>query len=148
MALRERGFTPHPIKSCVLTRGAGFTLVELMVVAVILAILVAIAIPLYTGYIQRAKAEEAKSVIGALVSEEKVYRQRNGAFTDKITELGVDTGEAAYFDFAISAGVENFEITATVNKTGVANGLPSGGTVTYSYNLVASPRGSWSGTLY
>jgi prepilin-type N-terminal cleavage/methylation domain-containing protein len=38
----------------------GFTLVELIVVIVILGILLAIAIPALTGYIQKAQDEEWK----------------------------------------------------------------------------------------
>ncbi len=128
----------------------GFTLIELMVVMIIVAILAAVAIPLYIGYIHKAKAEEAKACIGALVTAEKAYKQRYGSFTDVIADLNVDTAEAPYFDFAISSvsGGDTFTITATVNGTGEANGLPSGGDIIYSYDIENNPRGSWSGSLY
>jgi type IV pilus assembly protein PilE len=48
----------------------GFTLVEAIVVAIIMAILAAVAIPLYTGYVQSAQADSALSsceLIGAAV---------------------------------------------------------------------------------
>lgn len=52
----------------------GFTLVEIIVVLVILAILMAIAVPALTGYIDKAKSTgatvEAKSVLTAVQSVE------------------------------------------------------------------------------
>lgn len=44
----------------------GFTLIELIVVALIIGILAAAAAPLYLGYIKDAKMAEGKSSVGAL----------------------------------------------------------------------------------
>ena len=43
----------------------GFSLVELMIVIAIVAVLTAIAVPMYTNYITRAKMSEAYFFIGA-----------------------------------------------------------------------------------
>jgi len=46
----------------------GFTLIELMVVAVILAIISAIAVPLYTGYKEEARTHEAYFMLEQLAN--------------------------------------------------------------------------------
>jgi type IV pilus assembly protein PilA len=56
----------------------GFTLMELMVVIVIVAILAAVAVPLYINYVRDAQRTEAKAAIGAIVTAEQVYYQKNG----------------------------------------------------------------------
>ena len=43
------------------TKGAGFTLIEMMVVVAIIAILASIALPSYTSYIARARRADART---------------------------------------------------------------------------------------
>ena len=61
----------------------GFTLMELMVVIVIIAILAAVAVPLYINYVNDAKRTEAKGAIGAIITAEQVYFQKNSAYTNE-----------------------------------------------------------------
>lgn len=51
----------------------GFTLLELIIVVIILGILVAIAIPTFTGSTLRAESAEAYSVLGALRASQIRY---------------------------------------------------------------------------
>ena len=52
---------------------AGFTLVELMIVVVILGILAAVAIPAFTRYVKRSKTSEATGNISKIYQGEVAY---------------------------------------------------------------------------
>jgi len=59
---------------------AGFTLVELMVVAIIVAILAAVAIPLMMGNKNRAMATEAQAGLGTIRTAMQVYKAEYGGY--------------------------------------------------------------------
>lgn len=67
-------------------RSSGFTLIELMIAVAILAILAAIAIPAYEGYVTTANNTEASKEIEALkLAQEEFFLENGNYFT------GVDT---------------------------------------------------------
>lgn len=74
----------------------GFTLVELMIVVIIVGILAAVAIPMYQGATERAKASEAVAALGTIRGAMRVYYAEHGtyvnaSFTDgaQVTNGGV-----------------------------------------------------------
>jgi type IV pilus assembly protein PilE len=71
---------------------------ELMVVIVIVAILAAVAVPLYINYVKDAQRTEAKGAIGAVITAEQTYFQANPAtgYTTDITKLNVDLGDVSH----------------------------------------------------
>src|SRR5688572_17520795 len=60
----------------------GFTLIELMVVVLIIAILLAIAIPTFLGARERAQDRAAQSNLRNALTAEKVYYTDNQIYTD------------------------------------------------------------------
>ena len=58
----------------------GMTLVELMIVAVIVSILAAVAIPIYQANVKRAKASEADACLGSVRTALRVYYAENAAY--------------------------------------------------------------------
>lgn len=70
-----------------LNKDEGFTLIELMVVVLIIAILVAIAIPTFLGQRKNAQDSAAKSNVRNALATEKAYFSVNQAFTDVTADL-------------------------------------------------------------
>lgn len=65
----------------------GFTLIELMVVVLIIAILVAIAIPTFVGVRNRANDRAAQSNVRNALAAAKTYYVDNQAYTASTTEF-------------------------------------------------------------
>jgi len=51
----------------------GFTMVELMVVVVIVGVLAAVAVPMYSKYVKNARVSEASSKIGEVITAAKAW---------------------------------------------------------------------------
>lgn len=70
-------------------RGTGFTLIELMVTVVVVAILASIAYPSYLKAVRKAKRAEAQALLLEIMQQqERYYTQRNTyiAFTSASTD--------------------------------------------------------------
>jgi prepilin-type N-terminal cleavage/methylation domain-containing protein len=64
-------------------REGGFTLIELLVVLIIIAVLLAIAIPAYLGFKDRAQKRAAQSNVRIAIPSAEAYAQDNdGTATD------------------------------------------------------------------
>lgn len=71
---------------------AGFTLVELMVVAIIVAILAAVAIPLMSGNRRRAAATEAEAALGTARTALRGVLAEHGAYNQAGVAAGTIPG--------------------------------------------------------
>lgn len=63
----------------------GFTLIEVMIVVVIVAILMAVAIPNYTAYVTRSKITEATTTLSDMRVKMEQYFQDNRKYTGACT---------------------------------------------------------------
>jgi len=73
----------------------GFTLVELMVVAVIVAILAAVAIPVMTAQKKRAMSTEAEAAMGMVRSVLRAQLAETGSYIKDINGNALATGDKA-----------------------------------------------------
>jgi len=81
---------------------SGFTMIELMIVVIIVGILAAAAVPLYTGYVRKAIRTEAEASLGAIRTAERIYKLEYGTYVNATAAtvssvLGVDVTDTHYF---------------------------------------------------
>jgi len=99
-------------------RNSGFTLIELMITVVIMAILVAIAYPSYTRYIARSNRTAAQSYLMDLAQREQQYLLDARTYADDATIKAVDgvpSNVAAQYKIEVKppTPTTTFEIWAT-----------------------------------
>lgn len=126
----------------------GFTLLELMIVVIILAILAAVAIPRYMVAQDRARATEAIQQIGVISDELRAYKQLNP--TTNVT--GLDFLGYNSTTFIPAGGTFNYTCTNTsiiATKTSAVGGQAVGQTLscgvdnaTWYGNLSGGPKGT------
>jgi type IV pilus assembly protein PilE len=90
----------------------GITLIELLVVVMIVAILAAIAIPMYTNYLQRARRADAKTALEQLRAAQEMFRAERGSYSTDVAQLrntwGVPATSGDYAILMNSATVTTF----------------------------------------
>ncbi len=102
----------------------GFTLIELMVVIMIVAILAAVAIPIMRGRIDSAKWSEGKAIMGTIgtalrayaaeKAETGTYAAGSGSVAADVERLGFSTGDFSGTYFSDSS----FTWTSTYTTSG------------------------------
>ena len=127
-------------------RKSGFTMIELMVVVIIVAILSAIAVPLYTGYIKNSRKSEATARLGAVLTAAKSYNQENSGWPTTSSASGFygDFTGSDHFTYAqtSSASTGHYIARATGNGT---DGITSSMTVTLSSAVDSSAAYTYAG---
>ena len=107
---------------------AAFTLVELVITIAIVIILSVISVPIYRGYVDKAKWSEGYALLGTILSAQKAYYSEYGNFfrtsitnsrTDYEQTLQIDARGNKYFtNFYVNAkgivGQESFIFAAGV----------------------------------
>jgi len=109
----------------------GFTLIELMIVVAIIAILAAIAIPLYLNYTAQAEGSEATVLSDGAKTAIVQYYNENGSFPPSNQSAGIANKASITGKYVAQVQITNGVITATFKQTGVAKPI-QGQTLTLS----------------
>lgn len=62
----------------------GFSLVELMIVIVIIGILAAVAVPIYSNNVTKAKQSEADGALSSIRNQLIIYKSENGLYPKEV----------------------------------------------------------------
>jgi type IV pilus assembly protein PilE len=111
----------------------GFTLIEVMIVVVIVAILASIALPSYQNYIVRTKLIEGQTSLGETRIKMEQYYQDNRNYGSSGTTCGLTMPTNKYFSItcATTSSGQGFTLTAA---NVVNQGLGAAGDYTYTVN--------------
>jgi len=117
-------------------------ILTIIIGGIIAAILAVIAVPLYTGYIERARVTEATSIVGAIITSQKVENRRTTNFysASTIAEFkarGIDITDTKFFTYeTVATPNGGFTVTATTTDAFGAGG----GSITYTYDPAKGGR--------
>ena len=109
-----------------INRFAGFTLIELMVVLLIVGILGAVAVPAYRQYIIRAHRTEAKTALLRLAANQERHYLQHNTYTDDLAALGFNTGVSENGIYTLSvplADAITYQAVAVPTPGGGSNGV-------------------------
>lgn len=106
----------------------GFSLVELMIVIVIIGVLAAVAVPIYSSNVQKAKMAEADAALGSIRTQLRVYFAENGTYpanavsgtadaVANVTGIQIDAAELDGKNFAAASYTYLYETATTFTLT-------------------------------
>jgi type IV pilus assembly protein PilE len=101
-------------------RNAGFSLVELLTVVVIIGILASVALPSYNDYVLRSKFTEASAQLSDLRVKLEQYYQDNRNYGSTAAVCGVAMPVIKYFVYTCNWGAVGTNQGFTVTATGAA----------------------------
>jgi type IV pilus assembly protein PilE len=130
----------------------GITLIELLIVIVIVGILAAVSVPLYTGYMQRARRSDAKVALEQVRAAQEMWRAEKGTYavdaggntaeTRLINTMGAPlTTISSYYTWNFAAGHDATTFTAQAIPTGSQVG---DGTLTIDQDGTKQPPDKWA----
>lgn len=119
----------HLIRSSKRGNSRGFTLIEILIVVIIIAVLAGLAVPMFQGMVERSRRAEALQYLASTRAALTRYFAENNTYVDAtLDNIGFNPnqpggGQTNHFDYVISnVTVDTFTITATRNAAAKGDG--------------------------
>jgi type IV pilus assembly protein PilE len=135
-----------------MSRQLGLTLVELMVVVAVMAIIAAVAYPLYTNQVQKSRRADAKIALESVAMAQERFYTLNGRYTATLASLQVSAdirggaSDEGYYTIAaptLSGSGQGFTATATAS-TSAAQASDRSNCTTFSINHLGTKTSTGS----
>lgn len=110
MTMRTTFFAPR--------RVGGFTLIELMITCVVLAIIVGIAVPAYTQQMHKARRADARNAILDLAGREERFLSVSNSYSQTASDMG-------YTAFPMTVNNGYYQLTVVVPDPAYTGNGPS-----------------------
>lgn len=124
----------------------GFTLIEVMITVVIVAILAALAIPAYQESVQKSRRSEARALLtkGAQEMERKFTANPSTGYAWTANDIWTASEQGnAFYTLAVAAGTSStFSITATPKNAQVSDKCGTFALNQLNVKSVTPPSGS------
>ena len=106
----------------------GFTLIELLIVILVLAILMAVALPLYLAAVADSQVKTCRSNMQTIANAEAAYKTQSAThvFTTDLTLLAPNLGSTP---ICPSGGTYSVTLSTGTSTANNGNTVPSGGLV-------------------
>lgn len=141
----------------------GITLIELLIVIAVVGILAAIASPIYTNYITRARRSDAKTALEQVRAAQEMWRAEKGCYANTggaaaamallQTTFGAPSATVGYYTWSFTGTLTGNTFTAQAVPSGPQLKDNPGGTLFINYNGAKSdgngyvypdPRCKWT----
>jgi type IV pilus assembly protein PilA len=129
----------------------GFTLIELMVVVLIIAILLAIAIPTFLGARSRAQDRAAQASLRNALTAEKTYYTDHQSYTDVAADMTAIEPALKYSaadSLAATQGTESLSTDSGNNTSAAVVCLTTQSASGTTFVIVDESTGAHPGTTY
>ncbi len=133
-------------------RQAGFTLIELMIVVVVVAILSAVALPSFFEQVRKSRRADAISALSQVQQAQERWRANNPTYSNSLaappTGIGVSNPASGYYSLALSAAsATGYTATATAAGAQASDSRCTSLLITVAGgNTTYGATGSWSST--
>ena len=128
---------PQGAKAPLAQAAKGFTLIEVMIVVVIIAILSAIALPSYQQYIQKTRRADAKETLlrMATLQERHFFQESEYYSVAALTDFGGQTSPEGWYTIALDCSVDMCAASYTLTATPVNPGPQANDTQCSSFTI-------------